>query len=81
MLGPFLVPCGALFSFGSYLDAFELRWELKRLAKEAAEGEDPIDDDADMEAARKMPCTVQSFFSKLLNKLRVVNQKHGRRRN
>ena len=26
------------------------RWELKRLTKEVAEGEDPIDDDADMEA-------------------------------
>lgn len=28
-------------------------WELKRLTKEAAEGEDPIDDDADMEALKR----------------------------
>lgn len=37
------------------MDVFKPRWELKRLTKEAAEGEDPIDDDADMEA---MPCTI-----------------------
>ena len=29
------------------------RWELKRLTKEAAEGEEPIDDDADMEALKR----------------------------
>lgn len=48
------------------------RWDLRRLNKETVEGEDPIDDDADMEAGQRR-LTAKNMVRKMCSFPAVFN--------